>query len=85
MPNFRGTRYGLITRIGTRPAPHALYGARIGGAHVQALAVPYDHARWLDAFLGSWPAGSAAHASYFTRMTDGPPYDFAAAVRETVS
>lgn len=85
MPNFSGTRHGLITRIGTHPAPHALYGTRIGAAYVEALPVQYEHARWIDAFLASWPAGSAAHVSYFRRMTEGPAYDLAAAVRGSVS
>lgn len=85
MPNFRGTQHGLITRIGTRPSARALYGVRIGGAHVEALAVEYDHARWIDAFQASWPAGSAAHRSYFARLAEGPPYGFSAAVRGTVS
>jgi len=85
MPNFRGTRYGLITRIGSLSSPRALYGTRIGNAHVEALAVPYDHARWIDAFLASWPPGSAAHASYFERLTEGPCYELSAAVRGHVS
>ncbi len=85
MPNFHGTRYGVVTRISTRPAQHALYGARVGSAHVEALAVHYDHARWIQAFLANWPPGSPAHAAYFSRLTDGPPYDIAAAPRGRVS
>lgn len=84
MPNFSGTRHGLITRIGTRPSPHALYGARIGAAHVEALPVHYNHAQWIDAFLASWPPGSAAHNSYFRRLIEGPAYDLGAAVRGSV-
>jgi len=84
MPNFRGTRHGVVTRISTRPAPHALYGTRIGAAHVEALAVHYDHARWIEAFLANWPRGSPAHASYFSRLTDGPSYDIRAAMRGSV-
>ena len=32
-------------------------------------------------FLASWPAGSPAHASYFRRITEGPGYGVADAVR----
>ena len=85
MPNFRGTRYGVVTRISTRPARHALYGARVGTVHVDALAVHYDHTRWIEAFLANWPPGSAAHAAYFSRLTDGPPYDIAQAPRGSVT
>jgi hypothetical protein len=81
MPNFRGTRFGVITRIASTPSPRALYGTRVGNAHVEALAVPYDHQRWIDAFLASWPPGSAAHTSYFERMTEGPSYEMRSAVR----
>ena len=80
MPNFRGSRYGIVTRISATPAPHALYGARVGAAYVEALAVHYDHARWTEAFLANWPEGSPAHASYFKRITEGPDYDCAAAL-----
>jgi hypothetical protein len=74
MPNFAGTRHGLITRIGTRPsgAPERLYGIGSRGAFVEALKLVYDHDRWTQRFLASWPAGSAAHASYFGRILDGP-------------
>ena len=41
MPNFRGGLYGVITRIATTPcaAQPALYGTRIEGVFVDALAV----------------------------------------------
>ncbi len=83
MPNFRGTRYGVITRISTRPAAHALYSIRIGAVHVEALALHYEHRRWVEAFLSNWPPGSAAHVSYFRRITEGPAYDLMAAARGT--
>ena len=81
MPNFRGTRYGLVTRIASRPAANALYGTRIGAAYVDAVAVDYDHARWIERFRASWPEGSPAHLSYFERIVEGPNYNPAAAVR----
>lgn len=74
MPNFAGTRHGVVTRISTRAfaGPERLYGAEAAGAHVDALRVDYDHERWLERFLASWPAGSPAHASYHRRIVEGP-------------
>ena len=77
MPNFRGTHFGVITRIAVSPAPVAaksLYGARTGDIHIDAMPVHYDHARWQREFLANWPIGSAAHQSYFQRITHGPDY-----------
>ena len=77
MPNFRGTRFGVVTRISVRPpgpARQALHGLRAGPLHVHAVPVHYDAAAWEHRFLALWPAGSAAHQSYFRRMSDGPAY-----------
>ena len=69
MPNFAGLRAGVVTRIGVEASPHAaLYGTRCGVAHVEALAVHYDHDAWQQRFLANWPAGSDAYASYFARI-----------------
>ncbi len=85
MPNFTGTQYGVITRIGLTCTPHAaLYGTHAGGCHVDALPVHYDPQRWLNAFLANWPAGSPAHASYFRRIAHGPDYRAEEACRLTV-
>ena len=84
MPNFRDTRFGVITRIATAPASLALYGLRIGNLFVDALPVHYDEARWLEAFLTRWPKGSAAYDSYFRRMSDGPAYELSQAVHSGV-
>ena len=43
MPNFRGTRFGLVTRISTAERADALYGERLGPIVVETLAVRYDH------------------------------------------
>jgi predicted phosphodiesterase len=75
MPNFAGTPFGVVTRIATTPSPHAsLYGLQRDGVHIDALAVAYDQAAFLERFLQRWPPSSPAHASYFRRMTDGPDY-----------
>ncbi len=74
MPNFAGTRHGLVTRIARTAAPDALYGTSLCGIRVEALPVHYDHAAFERDFLASWPAGSPAHASYFRRISDGPAY-----------
>ena len=84
MPNFRGTRFGLVTRISTDGRADALYGERLGPVVVETLAVRYDHERWLAQFDRLWPAGSPAAVSYRKRITDGPGYDPAQAVRRAV-
>ena len=74
MPNFAQTRYGVITRISARPAErlNPLYGTRLDRVHVDALPLRYDHSRWLAEFDANWPERSAAHASYWRRITKGP-------------
>jgi hypothetical protein len=75
MPNFRGDLTGLVTRIGIHRSPHpALYGAKIAETYVDALPVDYDQVRWQKQFLGNWPPASAAHLSYFSRITEGPDH-----------
>ncbi len=76
MPNVAGTRFGLVTRIAATPCESgmSMAGAAVAGVHVDALRVDYDHGQWLDRFLASWPPGSAAHASYFRRIVDGPAF-----------
>lgn len=74
MPNFAGEPYGLVTRISVHPAGTALYGTRVAGTFVETLAVRYDARAWQARFLASWPAGSAAHQSYFRRIAQGPHF-----------
>lgn len=85
MPNFAATGYGLVTRIATRPAHDALYGTRLDGLYVDALAVHYDARRWQARFLEQWPAGSPAHDSYYGRILNGPQYRLRDAVRWRVA
>lgn len=83
MPNFRATRHGVVTRIGGTQAlaTEALYTVYAGDIRIEALPVRYDAARFEREFLANWPAGSAAHASYHTRITRGPDYDPDRAIR----
>lgn len=76
MPNYAGSRHGLATRISIAPhgGAEALFGERIAGVHVEALRVDYDHARWVERFLAGWPQGTAAHASYYRRIVEGPRF-----------
>jgi hypothetical protein len=74
MPNFSGTRFGLVTRIGRKAfsGPEKIEGVAFGAIHVEALKLAYDHESWVARFLASWPAGSPAHDSYFRRIVEGP-------------
>ena len=75
MPNARGTRFGILTRIGITPSLHAsLYGHTVRGVRVDALAIHYDDAAWRESFLENWPEGSPAWLSYFDRISKGPDY-----------
>ncbi|MBK8063700.1 MAG: hypothetical protein IPK29_06260 [Betaproteobacteria bacterium] len=77
MPNFRGTRFGLATRISVHApgaAQRALHGLCVAGLHVHAVPIAYDHATWESRFLAQWPPGSDAHLSYYARICDGPRY-----------
>jgi predicted phosphodiesterase len=83
MPNFRATRYGVITRISrTRAlANDSLYTVCAGEVRVEALPVHYDTARFEREFLSNWPSGSAGHRSYHTRIKRGPDYETDRAIR----
>lgn len=80
MPNFRGRRSGIVTRIAVSPAPTpALYGARLGPLHIDAMALDYDAQAWERDFLANWPPGSPAYLSYWQRIADGPNHALASA------
>lgn len=81
MPNFSGTRHGVVTRIALEPFAGAgrLYAQQIAGVHVEAVALDYDHERWVQRFLAQWPEGSPAYASYFRRIVEGPRFERARA------
>jgi hypothetical protein len=74
MPNFRGRRFGVVTRIAAVRSQAALYATQVGRVWVEAVAVRYDHAAWLARFDTLWPAGSPASVSYRGRIVNGPAY-----------
>jgi predicted phosphodiesterase len=81
MPNFRGTRFGLATRISTRPSNEKIYVQKQKKLFVEAVALDYDHAAWERCFLAQWPEGSEAHRSYHERIVHGPRYRLEQALR----
>jgi hypothetical protein len=81
MPNFRGERFGLATRIALRPSRERLYGTAVGAVHVEAVPVRYDHDAWLERFDRVWPPGSPAAVSYRERIASGPRYGLRDAMR----
>jgi hypothetical protein len=84
MPNFSGEQAGLITRIATTPPlTPSRYGARAldGRVFIDALDLHWPAGAWQQHFLAHWPAGSAAHASYWRRIVEGPSHTPMAADR----
>lgn len=81
MPNFRGTQFGLATRISVAAGRNALYGVRVNRVHVEAMRLDYDVAAWERSFLAQWPPGSDAHRSYYERIARGPGYAVEQALR----
>lgn len=80
MPNFSGSRYGLISRVAATPSPHKpLYGLQRDGVHIDTIPLKYDHAAFLERFLARWPEASPAYESYYRRIVDGPDYSIAQA------
>jgi len=78
MPNFRGERFGIATRISVRPHADALYGKRCAGLHVEAMALRYDASAWEKRFVELWPEGSDGYQSYYERIVGGPAFERAA-------
>jgi hypothetical protein len=81
MPNFSASTFGVVTRIASSLSPHrSLYGVARDGVHIDAIAVRYDQAAFVQRFLARWPDGSPAHRSYFNRIANGPDYPMARAL-----
>lgn len=74
MPSVPGALSGLITRVSSSPSPHGVhryYGLK--GGVVEQVQVDYEQEAWLKHFTALWPPGSAAHTSYYTRISQGLP------------
>ncbi|WP_116473023.1 metallophosphoesterase family protein [Zobellella maritima] len=83
MPNFRGDRRGVLTRLSSRPSPvPVLYGTRLGALYCDAIPIDWDE-QWDDWFASHWPPGSPAWASYRERFIRGPEHRPEDAVRLT--
>jgi hypothetical protein len=81
MANFRGLTAGMATRISVSPSGNPLYRAQCRNVWVEAIALDYDNPAWQERFLAQWPPGSDAHKSYWQRITCGPGYELAQALR----
>ena len=86
MANFRGDGAGLFTRVAVARWADACeetpcYRAKIGGVDVAAVPVRFDAAAWQAFFTERWPVGSAAHASYWRRIVEGPGHQPEVAAR----
>lgn len=74
MPSVAGSHDGLVTRVSTQPFERpewVIHGEQLNGVWVEQIRVQYPQQEWLDHFTGLWPAGSAAHESYFKRISEG--------------
>lgn len=81
MANVGNSTHGLITRISrfqfeaSRAEQFSQASTRCGDLYIDLLRIDFDLAAWTRNFLSNWPAGSAAHSSYFKRITSGPAFN----------
>ncbi|MDO4787734.1 MAG: calcineurin phosphoesterase [Johnsonella sp.] len=68
MPNFSGTHFGLLTRIGKTKHPLALYRCELEGTYIEALPIHYPHREFLRHFDSNWEKTSPAALSYRERI-----------------
>lgn len=74
MASEPGSLNGLFTRISaTRLNNTALVfqSTQLNGVWVEQIRVQFDQAAWQQHFLSQWPEGTAAHTSYFKRISEG--------------
>ncbi|WP_290651216.1 metallophosphoesterase [Aquisalimonas sp.] len=75
MPNFRGDRRGVITRISRFPTTaESLYGTTLGPVYCDAVGVHWACPQWDAWFTAIWPEGSPAARSYIGRLRSGPAH-----------
>lgn len=84
MPGFFGDLTGLMSRIAISPPPVELdsaYGVNSDRLSIHAIRIPYAQAAWIEEFTNQWCVRSAAHISYFDRLTGNIDYSIDQAVR----
>ena len=57
----------------------------LGYGHRFGPDIAHDGPAWRELFLRQWPAGSAAHRSYWPRIQRGPAYTVAEAMPGTMT
>jgi hypothetical protein len=65
---------GLLTRICATPLSNTSLvnqSTQVQGVWVQQVRVQFDQPAWQRHFLSQWPEGTAAHTSYFKRISEG--------------
>jgi hypothetical protein len=87
LPGFAGRLHGVMTRLSAVSGvpSDSLYGTTLEGLRCDALPVDYDTGAWTAQFLAAWPPGSAAHASYYERLTAGTGLGLTQAARGSVT
>jgi len=92
MPNFSDESYstcGVVTRIRTLSSceetpdlgADVLYKVVVGDALVEAIALRYDHDKWVGHFKTEHPENSPAYDSYYRRISVGTSFSIAQANR----
>lgn len=71
MPNFKNTKYGVITRISRYANEKAIYRAIKNNLFVEAIPVNYDFKKFITWFDSSWSLNSPASISYRDRIVHG--------------
>jgi hypothetical protein len=74
MASEPGSLNGLFTRISATPLSNTalvFQATRLNGVCVEQVRVQFDQAAWQQHFLNQWPEGTAAHTSYFKRISQG--------------
>ncbi|MDH4395318.1 MAG: hypothetical protein QE278_06545 [Limnobacter sp.] len=78
MPSMSSTQSpsldGLCTRIAIAPSMNpalVFQSTQLNGVWVEQVRVQFDQLAWQQHFLSQWPEGTAAHTSYFKRISQG--------------
>ncbi|MBG9980552.1 hypothetical protein [Facklamia lactis] len=77
MPNFKGTNFGLSTRISiSNRNKHAVYSQSITKnnqkIYVELVPIQYSQNKYIKWFDSIWPKGTSAEKSYRNRIIKGP-------------